>query len=182
MSLVHDILYMLTLEIIFLEKYKLINVKTRRVLHSIGNYFSGERGLEGGVSNANYIVGAEDAYYKLGYWKILYQGEGQYIIENYQNKRYLHSEGNEITGDCGCERGIAESPPCLASDANYDNRALWNIIQKGEGKYLIHSVVNFRYLYSQGEPPNNDEYGYMHAPRCVMSDANYDNRALWEIH
>ena len=157
-------------------------MRTRRVLHSIGNHFTGERGLEGGVSNANYITGANIDYYYLGSWKILYQGEGQYIIENYLNKRYLYSDGDEIPDDCGCEDGVAKAPPCLASDANYDNRALWKIIQQGEGKYLIQSVVNFRYVYSQGEPPIRGEGNYYHSPRCVMSDANYDDRALWEIH
>jgi hypothetical protein len=174
---------MLILKIIFSGRYKLINVRTRRVLHSRGgNYFTGERGLEGGVSNANYITGASADYYSLGSWKILYQGEGNYIIENYANKRYLYSEGDEIPGDCGCEGGVAEAPPCLESHANYDNRALWKIIQQEEGKYLIQSVVNFRYVYSQGEPVRETDSGYSASPRCVMSDANYDDRALWEIH
>ena len=92
-----------------------------------GNYFTGERGLEGGVSNGNYITGASADYYNLGSWKILYQGEGNYIIENYANKIYLY--GDEIPGDCGCEGGVAEASACLESDANYDDRALWKIIQ-----------------------------------------------------
>ena len=157
-------------------------MRTRRVLHSIGNYIHGERGLEGGVSNGNYITGTDSDYYNFGSWKILYQGEGQYIIENYENRRYLYSDGDEIPDDCGSEDGVAEAPPCLASDANYDNRALWKIIQQGEGKYLIQSEVNFRYVYSQGEPPISVAGNYVHDPRCVMSDANYDDRALWEIH
>jgi hypothetical protein len=41
-------------------------------------------------------------------------------------------------------------------------------------------VVNFRYVFSHGEPPVRSE-GYHRSPKCVMADGNYENRALWEI-
>ncbi len=128
------------------------------------------------------VLGTDSNYYNRAYWKIVHGGQGGYLFENHETKRYLYSEGDEIPGDRGCEGGAAEAPHCVDSDASYDKRALWRIVQQGDGKYLIESVVNFRYVFSQGEPPVRNEGGWHRSPNCVMSDKNYENRALWEIY
>ncbi|XP_028395716.1 uncharacterized protein LOC114519745 [Dendronephthya gigantea] len=160
--------------------FKLKNLKTKRLLFSSGARVEKKRGSEGGVSNENSIFGSDANYYDRVWWKISNDGQGRYLFENHRTKRYLFSMGDEIPGDRGCEGGITEAPLCLGSDDNYDNRALWRIINK-DGKYLIENVVNLRYVLSEGEPPTHDEGGWIGAPRCVMADANYEDRALWRI-
>ena len=70
----------------------------------------------------------------------------------------------------------------LTSDANNDNRALWNIVSQGGGTYLLENVVTFRYVYSAGEQPKRSEGGWLISPKCGMADGNYDDRALWQIY
>lgn len=156
------------------------NVRTRRLMLSRGSTISWERGLEG-RNNAIEILASDGNYYNRAHWIIRHYGKGEYIFENGETKRYLFSEGDEIPGDRGCEGGLEEAPVCRGADDDYDNRALWNIVQQENGKYLIASVVNFRYVSSLGEPPTSSEGGWERAPKCVMADANYDDRALWEI-
>ena len=131
-------------------------------------------------SNGNEIVGSDSNYYNKGFWRIKNDGQGRYLFENLETKKYLYSEGNEISGR-GCEGGVTEAPLCVGSDASYDDRALWRIIKHGDGKYFIESVANFRYVFSQGEPPVRTE-GFSSSPSCLMSDENYDNRAAWNIN
>ncbi len=127
------------------------------------------------------VFGTDTNYYNRAYWKIIIDGQGRYLFQNSDTKSYLYSEGDKIPGDRGCEGGAAEAPLCVASDANYDKRALWRIVHQGDGKYLIESIANLRYLFSQGEPPVGGEGGWSGSPKCVMSDENYENRALWNI-
>ena len=158
------------------------NVRTRRLLLDPWDRVTEERGSEGGVSSAKYLSGTDLNYYHLAYWIITNEEEGEYIFENADTRRYLYADGDEILGDCGHE-GTEVAPLCLSSDANYENRALWKIIDNGDGRYLIRSVVNFRYLLSLGEPPahyHESTYG-QYSTRCVMADANYDSRAFWKI-
>ncbi|XP_028395845.1 uncharacterized protein LOC114519861 [Dendronephthya gigantea] len=166
--------------IIFKGLFIIKSVKTKRLLFSRGTILKEERGSEGGAKNENEILGSANNFYNQAFWKISKDDQGRYLFENYRTKRYLFSMGDEIPGDRGCEGGITDAPLCLGSDDNYDNRALWRIINKN-GKYLIESVVNLRYVLSEGEPPTHPEGGWIGAPRCVMADANYEDRALWEI-
>ena len=148
---------------------------------SSGSHVTNERGSEGGASIQNSILGSDANYYNRALWKISNDGHGRYLFENYETKRYLFSQGDEIPGDRGCERGVKEAPLCLGSDDNYDDRALWRIISKEDEKYLIESVVNFRYVLSEGETPSAGEGGWLRSPGCVLADANYEDRAIWEI-
>ena len=156
------------------------NVRTKRLMFSPGSTVV-ERGSEGGTSLGTRILGSDANYYNRAFWKILNHGQGRYLFENYKTRRYLFSEGDVLQGNRGCEGVAAEAPPCLGSDANYDNRAVWKIVHQGDGKYFIESVVNFRYVLSYGEPPVRKEGGWHRSPKCVMTDGNYENRALWEI-
>ena len=156
------------------------NVRTKRLMFSPGSTVV-ERGSEGGTSLGTGILGSDANYYDRAFWKILNHGQGRYLFENYKTRRYLFSEGDVLQGNRGCEGVAAEAPPCLGSDANYDNRAVWKIVHQGDGKYFIESVVNFRYVLSYGEPPVRKEGGWHRSPKCVMTDGNYENRALWEI-
>ena len=130
---------------------------------------------------SNKILGSDANYYNRANWKIKKNKEGKYTIWNNVAKRYLSTSGDEIPGDGGCENGAAEAPLCLPSEDQDDPRNLWRIIEHQNGKYFIVSVVNFRYVLSQGEPPTRSEGGWLRSPRCAMSDANYENRALWEL-
>ena len=156
------------------------NVRTRRFLIAHGGKVTKERGAEGGVSSGNLLSGASQDFYDRTYWNIKKQGEGHYIFESIKTGRYAWADGDEVLpGDCGFEGGVEKAPLCLGSDANYENRALWRIIDNGDGKYLIRNVVNYRYLSSLGERPTKNE-GY-YGPKCVLADANYDDRAVWKI-
>ena len=155
-------------------------MRTKRFLLSAGSLVTWARGLEG-RSEAQIIYASDGNYYNHANWIIRHHGQGQYLFENGKTHRYLFAEGDEIPGNRGCEGGLKEAPVCRGSDDNYDNRAFWNIIQQESGKYLIVSVVNFRYVSSLGEPPTGAEGGWIYSPKCVMADANYEDRALWEI-
>ena len=150
--------------IAFQGKYAMRNVRTQRLIFSKGYK----------------IVGTDHNYYNFAFWKIINVGEGRYAFENVKNGRYLYSDGDEIS-DRGCEGGAAEAPLCLGSDSKDDDHALWRIIDKGDEKYLIESVVNFRYVFSLGEPPVRRQEGYTNPLKCVLSDENYENRAAWKI-
>ena len=151
------------------------NVRTRRFLFLSGSDITWDRGLET-RSGAKNIVGSDSNYYYRADWLIRNQGEGKYVFENRFTKRYLFSDG-----DRECEGSVNGASLCRGSDDNYDNRALWYIVQQESGKYLVVSVVNSRYVSSLGEPPTENERGWDNAPKCVMTNSNYEDRALSEI-
>lgn len=70
----------------------------------------------------------------------------------------------------------------MSSINKADNRVQWRLIHHKYNVYLIQSTVNFPYILSTGEKPGAGESDWSENPKCVMSDANYDNRALWEIN
>ena len=120
--------------------------------------------------------------------------EGRYFIENVETQRYLFQDGEKICGDRGSEGGWKassgfESPKCVGADANYYNRAYWNITSQGGGKYFIENDETKRYLFQDGEKISGDrgsEGGWkassgFESPSCVGADANYYNRAYWKI-
>ncbi|MEO1374565.1 MAG: hypothetical protein AAFW70_09660, partial [Cyanobacteria bacterium J06635_10] len=115
------------------------------------------------------------------------------LIENQETGRYLFSDGKPISGKRGDERGwLASSgfqaPDVLGADANYYNRALWNIKRAGNS-FIIENQETGRYLFSDGKPVSGkpgDEGGWLassgfQAPKVLGADANYYNRALWNI-
>ena len=171
------------LNTLFLGTYSVKNAKTERLLLQKGEALTSERGSEGGVSSTKYLSAADANYYNRAKWGIKNQGEGHYIFENTETGRYLYADGDEVLQyDCGYEGRVEEAPLCLGSDANYENRALWRIIDNGDGRYLIRSVVNYRYLLCLGETPTKYEGSYgQYSKRCVMADTNYDDRAFWKI-
>ena len=120
--------------------------------------------------------------------------EGRYFIENVETQRYLFQDGEKICGDRGSEGGWKassgfESPKCVGADANYYNRAYWNITSQGGGKYFIENDETKRYLFQDGEKISGDrgsEGGWkassgFESPSCVGADANYYNRAYWKL-
>ncbi len=102
------------------------------------------------------------------------------VIENAMTRRELLSEGTPLTGPAGTEGGWTSSPAILGSDANYYNRAYWQIVPSGEG-YLIQNATTKRELLSDGAPVTKPEGGWTAAPKVVGADSNYYGRAIWKI-
>lgn len=134
-----------------------------------------------GLSEKYFVVGSDANYYNRGQWRIIKHSHSIYIFENRLTKQCLYSTGQEITGDYGCERGINESNPVVGTNKKNDNRIHWRLVLQ-KNVYLIQSMVNFRFILSTGEKPLGNEGGWLVSPKCVMSDDNYDDRALWEIN
>ena len=173
------------------------NQETKRYLFSDGPVIKGNRGDEGGWKAGSgfespNVVGADANYYNRALWKIVPQGNS-YLIENLETKRYAFSDGPAIKGNRGDEGGWKagsgfESPNIVGADANYYNRALWKIIPQGNS-YLIENQETKRYLFSDGpaiKGNRGDEGGWkassgFESPKVVGADANYYNRALWQI-
>lgn len=118
------------------------------------------------------------------------QFDGVYFLENVETKRYVFQDGSKVKGNQSSEGGwISKSPKVVGADANYYNRAYWRITPRGDGKYSIKNVETKRYLIQDGEPikgRRGDEGGWLahsgfKAPKCVGSDADYGDRALWYI-
>ena len=106
----------------------------------------------------------------------------------------MFQDGPKIKGFRGAEKGWKassgfEAPAVVGADANYYNRALWKIIPRGGGKYLIENLETKRYLFQDGpamKGPRGAEKGWaassgFKAPAVVGADANYYNRAIWMI-
>ena len=117
--------------------YFVENVETERYLFQSGDPMQGNRGDEGGWTEASGVaapvtLGADANYYNHAYWKIIPQGDGVYFFENVETKRYLFQPGDPIKGDHGAEGGWKESsgfeaPVTVGADANYYNRAYWRL-------------------------------------------------------
>ncbi|XP_028415657.1 uncharacterized protein LOC114539018 [Dendronephthya gigantea] len=121
-------------------------------------------------------------------------GDGKYLIENVETKRYLFQDGEKLKGERGSEGGWLassgfESPKCVGADANYYNRAYWKFVPQGEDKYFIENVETERYLFQDGpkiKGNRGSEGGWLassgfESPKCVGADANYYNRAYWKL-
>ena len=53
---------------------------------------------------------------------------GQVVfIKNTVTNRYVLSTGDKVVGKTGDEGGWLKSPPIVGTDANYYNRAVWQI-------------------------------------------------------
>ena len=173
------------------------NLETKRYLFSDGAPIKGNRGAEGGWKASSgfespNVVGADANYYNRAIW-IISQSGNNFMIENQETKRYLFSDGAPIKGDRGAEGGWKassgfESPKVVGADANYYNRALWNIYQSGNN-FIIENQETKRYLFADGAPIKGDrgaEGGWkassgFESPNVVGADANYYNRALWQM-
>ncbi|XP_046862323.1 uncharacterized protein LOC124455738 [Xenia sp. Carnegie-2017] len=170
-------------------KYLIENVLTKRYLFSAGDKIEGNRGDEGGWLSSPNCVGADANYDNRAYWKFVPRGNGKYFIENLKTERYLFQNGNKIKGDRGAEGGWTSNPGfgvplCVGSDANYFDRAYWKLEPQGEDRYFIVNVQTQRYLLQEGskiEGNRGDEGGWLKAPKCIGTDANYYNRAFWKI-
>lgn len=168
------------------------NLETKRYLFSDGSIISGNRGAEGGWSASPNVVGADANYYNRALWVIRKQGDA-FLIENLETKRYLFSDGSELSRSRGSEGGWLassgfQSPKLVGADTNYYNRALWVIAPQGSA-FLLANLETKRYAFSDG--PNftgsrGAEGGWLassgfQSPNAVGADANYYNRALWLI-
>ena len=112
------------------DKYFIENVETKRYLFSTGAKIEGDRGSEGGWTNAPKIVGTDANYYNRAYWKIIPQGDDKYFFENFETLRYVFQDGPKIEGNRGDEGGWTSAPKTLGSDANYYNRAYWKLLKQ----------------------------------------------------
>ena len=181
--------------VVFIE-----NSATKRFLFSDGKPIKGEnskvievmRGAEGGwLNHVDYgnrnVVGSDANYYNRAYWVIKQSGDA-FLLGNAETKRYLLSDGKPTEGRRGSEAGLLEcfgsnNPNVVGADANYLDRALWNIYKIGND-FIFENKVTKRYLFSDGEPikgKRGAEGGWIHSPNILGADANYHNRAYWQI-
>jgi hypothetical protein len=168
------------------------NLETKRYLFSDGPAVTGSRGAEGGwLASSGFespkVLGVDANYYNRALWIIRKQGDA-FLIENLETKRYLFSDGPELSRPRGDEGGWLassgfQSPRLVGADANYYNRALWVIQPQGDA-FLLASLETKRYAFSDGSNLAGDrgaEGGWLASPQVVGADANYYNRALWLI-
>lgn len=179
--------------------YFIENVETQRYLFQDGEALKGNRGDEGGwLAHSGFespkVVGSDANYYNRAYWKIIHQGNGKYFIENVETRRYLFQDGEHITGSRGDEGGWLavsgfQSPNTVGADANYYNRAYWQILPQENGMFFLENAETKRYLFQDGEPIKGErgaEGGWkalsgFKSPNVVGADANYYNRAYYRI-
>eukprot|EP00931_Biecheleriopsis_adriatica_P033551 TRINITY_DN1947_c0_g1_i1.p1 TRINITY_DN1947_c0_g1~~TRINITY_DN1947_c0_g1_i1.p1 ORF type:complete len:718 (-),score=135.50 TRINITY_DN1947_c0_g1_i1:197-2350(-) len=166
---------------------------------SEGVHVGEKRGQEGGWVNEKVrpAVMADANYYNKALWKIVGHGNGNFLIESLETGRYLFdsahgiaSEGAHVGGKRGQEGGWAGEnvKPAVMADANYYNKALWKIVEQGNGQFLIEAVETGRYLFDSAQDGHvgekrGEEGGWVHEKvrPAVMADANYYNKALWKI-
>ncbi len=161
---------------------KLMNVETNRLLFSAGDPAQGE-GNEGGWLQSPTVVGADANYYNRALWQLTKLADGTYLLKNSETQRYVFDPSDALEGPDGSEGGWLESQTILGADANYYGRAVWNLVETGSGTYFLRNAVTNRYLLSTGNPAEGEgnEGGWLESPTMVGADANYYNRAMWEI-
>ena len=75
--------------------------------------------------------------------------------------------------------------PAVTADANYYNRAIWILENKGKGNYFIRNQETNRYLFLGGSKVSKRgaEGGWVAktVPSVLTTDANYYNRALFKF-
>jgi hypothetical protein len=124
------------------------------------------------------------------------------FIESSATKRFLFSDGKSLKGEGrkaiemmrGAEGGWVNHVEhgnfnVVGSDANYYNRAGWVIKQSGDA-FILENIVTKRYLLSDGKPTDGrrgNEGGLLDCfgnnnSNVVGADANYLDRALWDIY
>ena len=99
-------------------------------------------------------------------------------MKNTVTNRLLFCSGSPIIKSN--EGGWLKSPKILGTDANYYNRAAWNLIKNGN-TYLLQDMLTKRYLFSTGAKATHDEGGWLKSPSIVGTDLNYYHRAEWYI-
>ncbi|MEQ1833906.1 MAG: VCBS repeat-containing protein [Candidatus Eisenbacteria bacterium] len=155
------------------------NAVTRRMLLSEDKPVRGE-GAEGGWLQSPAVLEADANYYDLAVWRLEPAGE-HFMIRNVKTGRLLFSQGEPVT-TAGAEGGWLKAPRLLGADANYYDRALWQITRAGKG-YMITNKFDHRVLFSVGEEVRQDgaEGGWLKSPAAVSADANYYDRAIWML-
>jgi LysM repeat protein len=124
------------------------------------------------------------------------------FIESSATKRFLFSDGKSLKGEGrkaiemmrGAEGGWVNHVEhgnfnVVGSDANYYNRAGWVIKQSGDA-FILENIETKRYLLSDGKPTDGrrgNEGGLLDCfgnnnSNVVGADANYLDRALWDIY
>ncbi|KAM7450662.1 hypothetical protein ABFA07_001661 [Porites harrisoni] len=178
--------------------YIIQNYETMRYLYMEGERIE-KRGDEGGWleetgREAPPAVGAYSNFYNRTYWRLLPQGEGKYLIENVETRRFLFQSGPKITGDRGDENGWQEStgfeaPPVVGADDNYEDRAYWRFLPVSDNKYFIENIATQRYMLQDGEKLKGNSrreegrgWSRLKGPPTLGADANYFNRAYWRLY
>lgn len=158
---------------------RIVSAVTQRMLLGDGPTIT-RTGAEGGWLSSPPVIESDANYYDLANWN-LEAVDGYFTIRNIKTGRFLFSTGEPITTD-GAEGGWLQSPKVLGSDANYYDRALWEITRTQDG-FLIRNKADRRLLFSVGEVVRESgaEGGWSGSPAAVSADANYYNRAIWRI-
>jgi len=158
-----------------------------------GVHVGEKRGQEGGWvhNNVKPALMSDANYNNKALWKIVKNESDCFVIESVETGRCLFDSAPDgHVGDKRCQDGgwiHKNIKPALMADANYYNRALWKIVERGEG-VLIESAVTGRYLFDSAPDDHvgeirGQECGWVHknVKPAVMADANYYNKALWKI-
>ncbi len=167
--------------------YIIENFRTERYAFADGKPVT-KPGSEGGYGSAPHVVGADANYYGRANWKFTKQTDGTYLIQNEETKRYLLETGKPVS-QRGTEGEGGTANPVAAADDNYYGRAQYNLLHKGNGKYIFENAISKRYLFQTGDRISGDrsaEKGWtdssgFEAPLLVGKDENYNDRALFTV-
>jgi hypothetical protein len=135
---------------------------------------------------------ADANYYNRAIWKIVAQ-EGGVLIESVVSGRYLFDSAPGIASEgvhVGDKRG--QDGGWIQEETNYYKKIISQLVEK-KSSFLFESVETGRYLFDSafgvasegvhvGEK-RGQEGGWVHnnVKPALMSDANYNNKALWKL-
>jgi len=172
--------------------YLIENVVTGRYVFDAANKVVTKRGAEGGWIG-KYVkpaLGVDANYYNKAVFRLVRRKNGTYFIEGAKSNRYLFDAGVKLNlkkKRRGAEGGWVGKTmkPAVTADANYYNRAIWVLENKGKGNYFIRNQETNRYLFLGGSKvtKRGREGGWVAktVPSVLTTDANYYNRALFRF-
>jgi len=129
---------------------RLVNQESGRLLFDGGDIFVGKRGNEGGWLASKPVLTSDGNYYGRAEWSVQKNGDGTISLVNNATKRLLFDTGDKFEKERGSEGGWLASKPLVGSDANYYNRAMWEVEKHGESFSLINKESR-RYLFCTGD-------------------------------
>jgi len=109
-------------------------------------------------------------------------------LKNLETHRYVfcQADKNETEGsEGGWIQPKTQDKPLIGADANYYNRAMWEVEKRGED-ILLRNHESRRLVFDQGpkfELQRGAEGGWIgpNTKKALSADANYYNLAIWKV-